>query len=66
MNDYKSDYALRGLRNMAWERAKGEIRGMLQTYYTEDYSSSQKSRYEKMNEAFDNFVKYVEDEGLNE
>ena len=48
------------LRSMAWERAKGELRSMLQTYINDE------DRFEALTDAIEDFVKEVEDNGLQE
>ena len=48
------------LRAQAWERAKGELRSMLVTYYGETY------RFERMNSLMEDLIKTVEGEGLEE
>ena len=48
---------VRVLRGMAWERAKGELKGMLCTY-------TNSVNYKLMKQAFNEFVKKVEDESL--
>lgn len=53
---------LKAMRNMAWERAKGEIRAMLETYYAEDDGD----KFENMEKLFDKFVEDVENSGLQE
>jgi hypothetical protein len=50
---------VKALRNMAWERAKGELRGMLCTY-TDSIS------YKSMKQAFNEFIEKVEDGSLEE
>jgi len=50
------------LRCMAWERAKGELRSMLQTFVHED----EPGQYENMKMAIDAFVQKVEEEGYQE
>lgn len=57
MNDESRE--IRILRTMAWERAKGELRSMLHTYYTND-------NYDKFSLEVKNFIKTVEDNGLQE
>ena len=52
------------LRHMAWERAKGEIYAMLQTYYDPD--SGESGKYDDMLEAFRTFTATVEKQGLQE
>lgn len=56
MSDSKE---LRTMRMMAWERAKGELRSMLVTYWDG-------GGYKDMEEAIDKFVKEVEDNALEE
>jgi len=53
---------IRNLRHMAWERAKGELRSMLHTYYWGGASGN----YKEMNRMIDNFIKCVEEDGLHE
>lgn len=53
---------LRAMRNMAWERAKGEIRAMLQTYNREDDGD----KFEQMAWELSKFIETVEDKGLQE
>jgi hypothetical protein len=51
---------LRTMRMMAWERAKGELRSMLATYW-DNYD-----RYTLMDDAVERFIKEVEDNSLEE
>jgi hypothetical protein len=48
------------LRAQSWERAKGELQAMLQTYYNSDVS------YSRMVAAIEALEKEVEDNGLQE
>jgi len=48
------------MRQMAWERAKGEIESMLRTYWDEE------EKFEEIDKAFRDFVGHVEDHGLHE
>ena len=48
------------MRLMAWDRAKGELRAILNTYWGED------ERYKDMRDEIDNFIASVEGEGLQE
>ena len=48
------------LRCMAWERAKGELRSMLHTYYESG------DRFDRFNEKVKELIDYVEDNGLQE
>jgi len=52
------------LRHMAWERAKGELWAMLQTYYSTRNGEDEK--YEEMLEAFRAFRDTVEQQCLHE
>jgi len=49
------------LRQMAWERAKGELTSMLVTYSPDD-----RNEFNEMNAAIHKFVEKVEDNGLHE
>ena len=51
---------IRAMRHMAWERAKGELRSMLQTFYGED------DRFCALDEEIDQFIDKVEGEELYE
>jgi len=56
---------LRAMRNMAWERAKGEINAMLQTYHgSEDPDDEEK--FNGLEKLFGAFVKDVEGNGWQE
>lgn len=48
------------MRQMAWERAKGELNSMLVTYVNDNDS------YKKLSEAIKKFIKNVEDNALQE
>lgn len=48
------------LRAQAWEKAKGELKAVLQTYYQDG------DKFEKMNSSVNNFIEYVEYNGLHE
>lgn len=48
---------IRTLRVMAWERAKGELRGVLNSYWGND-------NYEAMQKAVDEFIEKVESDEL--
>ena len=51
------------MREMAWERAKGELNGMLATYSGDKRDIE---KYHKFNNNYKSFVKYVEDNNLEE
>lgn len=57
----KESREIKTMRYMAWERAKGELRSMLQTYWEEDTFG-----YCELEEVFSDFIKKVEDRGLQE
>jgi hypothetical protein len=54
------DRVIRNMRNMAWERAKGELNAMLHTFWDGN------DNFEKLKNAIDEFTKEVEDNGLHE
>lgn len=56
MNDLTKHF----LRGMAWEEAKGKLRSMLMTF-NEEYK-----KYEELSNAIEEFIKEVEDNGLQE
>lgn len=51
---------IRNMRNMAWERAKGELNSMTHTYWESD------ERYKAFSEKLKLFITEVEFEGLQE
>jgi len=55
------DKILKTMRYMAWNRAKGELKSMLDTYWT---GSSEK--FNIMEKAIDEFIEDVEDKGKQE
>lgn len=58
---------IRTMRQMAWERAKGELRSMLVSYWpTYTHGNKDESNYERMRVAIEQFVEHVEREGLQE
>ena len=54
------------LRAMAWQRAKGELHALLQTYVNSGDSGDSGDKFEKMDAAVEAFTKQVEDEGWAE
>lgn len=48
------------MRQMAWERAKGELQAVLTTYWDEP------EKFEQMNRELKKFIRKVEDEGIHE
>lgn len=61
---------LKAMRHMAWERAKGELRSMLVTYYDErplpDHNYDAPSKFKRFDDALKAFIDLVEDQGLAE
>jgi len=55
-----SDRILRTLRGQAWERSKGELNAILSTFWSED------EKFEKLDTAIKEFIKKVEDQGLQD
>jgi hypothetical protein len=55
-----TDMILRSMRMQAWERAKGELRACLSTFFGEE------ERHRKLDDAVNEFVKRIDDEGLAE
>lgn len=53
------DRVLAALRTQAWERAKGELKSILQTYYQDE-------RFKEVDEMFNCLIKHIEDHGLVE
>lgn len=51
---------IRTLRSMAWERAKGELSSMKQTFWDNG------GNYKNFIDVLDKFIKTVEDRGLQE
>ena len=54
--DYAGDKIRESLRTMAWQRAKGELLSMLQTFWDGDTSEN----FEPLNQAIDDFITNVE------
>jgi hypothetical protein len=55
---------LRALRTQAWERAKGELNSMLHTFYTNSSVSSD-GQYNAFANRLNEFIRDIEDNGLN-
>jgi len=51
---------IKTMRSMAWERAKGELRSMQQTFWDNDEA------FECFKKASEDFIEHVEDHGLYE
>jgi hypothetical protein len=54
---------LRCLRAQAWSRVKGELEAMLDTFYP---GTSSEGSFNRLNDAKNEFVRFVEDEALNQ
>lgn len=61
----KDHTPIRVMRNMAWERAKGELNSMLQTFY-DDIDNSSLGQFKELSKAVTKFIEKVEDDGLQE
>ena len=55
------DKILKTMRYMAWNRAKGELQSMLDTYWTGSYE-----KFNAMKKAIDEFIVDVEDNAKQE
>jgi hypothetical protein len=55
---------IRTLRCMAWQRAKGELQSMLQTFWSQD--DSRDGQYDGLKDAIKEFVRDVQERGLQE
>lgn len=51
---------IRNLRAMAWERAKGELKSMVHTFWQNEY------QFKKFNAVLEKFIEEVEDNALQE
>lgn len=51
---------IRNMRHMAWERAKGELKSMLHTYWDDD------ELYKQIDHEIFQFIQSVEAQGLHE
>lgn len=54
------EHILRSMRAMAWQRVKGELRSMLETYWGDD------PKFSAMDKAIKDFIEDVEDNGKHE
>ena len=61
MND---ENVLRALRAQAWERARGELKAVLATFFVS--RASRPGQYEELSDLINQFVKSVDDEELAE
>ena len=55
------DKIIRNLRQMAWERAKGELKGMTHTFW--EYNNP---NFDLLRAAISEFILKIEDNGLQE
>lgn len=55
-----TEILLKTLRTQAWERAKGELQSLLQSYWHEP------ERFQIMQEAVETFIDNVESNGMQE
>ena len=58
------EMVIRNLRNMAWERAKGELRSMTHTFWMGDLDPD--SQFSKLSAEISKFIIEIEDNGLHE
>ena len=54
------DRVIRNMRHMAWERAKGEMKSMLHTFWDEG------AKYKDLDDVVKDFIDKVESDGLHE
>jgi hypothetical protein len=57
------------MKSMIWERAKGEMRALIEvqgSYSSSDREPKGESKWEKLQEAVETFISEVEDNGLHE
>lgn len=52
------------LRGQAWERAKGELKSMLLTFYSTH--NANEGQFDRLDSMVEEFTKSVEDDGLHE
>ena len=60
MSTHEETRTIAVIRNMAWDRAKGELNSMLQTIYGDQ------DKFEELESAISEFVNLVEENGLQE
>ena len=53
--------SIRIQRNMAWERAKGELKSMLHTFYSD--GDSRDNQYNELNDELAQFIEKIESKG---
>ncbi len=55
-----SDMVIRNLRHMAWERAQGELKSMLHTFWGEE------EQYKDLDRQITDFISRIKNKGLAE
>jgi hypothetical protein len=60
--EMNAEWIIRNMRNMAWERAKGELLSMKHTFW----DGKTGHQYEEMSEVIDEFINKIESDGLYE
>lgn len=60
-----NEYITRSLRAMAWERAKGELRSIYHTFFSDDVFN-QPDQYDNFVKLTEDFIEQIESNGLNE
>lgn len=58
-----TEQVLRSMRGQSWQRAKGELRAMLQTFW---HGTARGDQFDALDEAIKEFIEKVENEGLHE
>jgi hypothetical protein len=56
-----NEKVLPSLRKMAWQRAKGELLSILETYWNHSYKEMESAQFEEMDKRINGFIKDVED-----
>ena len=51
---------IRNMRHMAWERAQGELKSMLHTFWDSD------EQYKELDKEITDFIARIKDKGLHE
>jgi hypothetical protein len=64
--DISSSAIAQILRTQAWERAKGELRSMLHTFYNVNSSGGFVDHFDELDKEVQSFIQRVEDNGLFE
>jgi hypothetical protein len=61
-----NEYLMQTLRMQAWERAKGELRAVLHTYYGDASARDSDHKFEKANARIESFISDIEENGIVE